>query len=66
MKKLKIFLIVLAVIFLLVSVVVAWQFDNIKAIYYAYKYSGTDIDGAIDSHYDEIDKYLAEKEHLNY
>ncbi len=64
MKKLNIFLIILCILFIIIAFVVWWQFDNIKSVYYSFKYNNEQIDSLIDKHYGEVDKYL--KEHSNY
>lgn len=65
MKKLKIFLIILAVIIALLSVLVYWQFGNIKSAYYWLKYDKDNISELIDKENDDVDKFLKDKSDLN-
>lgn len=64
MKKLNRFLIIIGIIIVLLAALLWWQFDNIKSVYYSFKYNNDQIDTLIDKHYDDIDNYL--KEHSNY
>lgn len=64
MKKLNTFLIILGILIVIIAVLVWWQYDNIKSVYYSFKYNNEQIDDLINKHYDEIDKYL--KEHSSY
>lgn len=65
MKKFKIFLIILAVIIALISVLVWWQFGNIKSAYYWFKYDKENIAELIDKQNDDVDKFLKDKSDLN-
>lgn len=64
MKKLNKFLIIIGVIIALLLLIFWWQFNNIKSVYYSFKYNNEQIGNLIDKHYDDIDNYL--KEHSNY
>ena len=59
-KKLKIFLIVLAALIAIAGVLCWWQFDNIKAVYYSWKYSNEDIDRLLEENDREVREYLDE------
>lgn len=65
MKKSKIFLIILAVIIALISVLVWWQFGNIKSAYYWFKYDKENISELIDKQNDDVDKILKDRQDLN-
>ncbi len=61
MKKRKKFLIVIAVIAAIAAALAWWQYDNIKSVYYSYKYDNTDIDKLIEKQNDEVDKYIRDQ-----
>ena len=42
-----------------------WQFDNIKSVYYWYKYDNKNVNEMIDKKNDDVDKYLKDKSNLN-
>lgn len=65
MKKWKIILIVLAVILAIISGLLWWQFDNIKAIYYSYRYDNNTIGNLIDKQNEEVEKYIRENSDYN-
>lgn len=57
-KKTIIILTVIALFFAGLGAVVWWQFDNIKAIYYGFKYSPDDIESKLTHVHDDVKKYL--------
>ena len=65
MKKLKIISIALAVVVIIISALVWWQFDNIKSVYYWYKYDNQNVDEMIDKQNKDVDKYIKDKSNLN-
>jgi len=58
MKKIHKILIILLVIIAIVAGLVWWQFGNIKAVYYWWKYSGSDIDDMLGSAHSGVEDYL--------
>ena len=65
MKTLKKLLIVFMVIIILSSVLVWWQFDNIKSVYYWFKYDNQNVSEMIDNKNNEVSKYIKDKSNLN-
>ena len=57
-KKTIIILTVIALFFAGLGAVVWWHFDNIKAIYYGFKYSPDDIESKLTHVHDDVKKYL--------
>ncbi len=64
MKKFNIVLIAFGIVLVIFAGLFWWQYDNIKSVYYSFKYNNEQIDDLIEKHYDDIDNYL--KEHSNY
>jgi len=58
MKKRKIVYLITGVFIVILSLVVWWQFENIKSVYYYFKYSGEDIDTMIQQSDKEVEEYL--------
>ncbi len=58
MKKIHKILIIILVIIAILSCVVWWQFGNIKAVYYWWKYSGSDIDDMLSNAHSGVEDYL--------
>ena len=65
MKKLKIISIALAVVVIIVSALVWWQFENIKSVYYWFKYDNQNVNEMIDKQNKDVDKYIKDKSNLN-
>ncbi|MBR3934390.1 MAG: hypothetical protein IKJ68_10860 [Clostridia bacterium] len=59
MKKLKTLIVVLTVLLIAATILINWQYNNIKALYYSQLYANDDIDTLIQNHYNEIDEYLS-------
>lgn len=57
-RKLKIFLIILAVIVVTASGVLAWQWDNVRSVIYFMRYSEDDLDKMLDDNKKELDSAL--------
>jgi len=62
LKKLSLIVVVIVIIFLALFL---WQFDNIKSVYYWYKYDNQNVSEMIDKKNEEVDKYLKDKSKLN-
>ena len=65
MKKTKILIVIISLILLASTLLVHWQYNNIKAVYYSYIYSNDDINGMIEKHYGDINKYLEQNSEYN-
>ncbi len=65
MKKSRIFLIILAGILAVIIGILWWQFDNIKAVYYSFKYDNESIDTLIVKQNEEVDNYIREQDKFN-
>lgn len=65
MRKWKIILIVFAVILAIILGLLWWQFDNIKAIYYSFRYDNDTIGTLIDKQNEEVEKYIRENGDYN-
>lgn len=64
MKKSKIIIISILVIIAILAGVVWWQFGNIKAVYYWWKYSDSDIDSMLTETNSGVEAYLKENPDL--
>ena len=62
LKKLSL---ILAIIIILISALVWWQFENIKSVYYWYKYDNQNVGEMIDDRNNDVDKYIKGKSNLN-
>ncbi len=58
MKKKRIALIIICTIILIIAIVVGWQFENIKSVYFYFKYSADDIDSMIQLSGKDVEEYL--------
>lgn len=65
MKKLKIVSIILLIIIALSSVLVWWQFGNIKSVYYWFKYDNQNVSELVEKQKNEVDKYIKDKSSLS-
>ena len=65
MKTIKKVSLILAIIIILISALVWWQFDNIKSVYYWYKYDNQNVSEMIESKNNEVSKYIKDKSNLN-
>ncbi len=65
MKKLKIVSIALAVVVIIISALVWWQFENIKSVYYWFKYDNQNVNEMIDKQNKNVDKYIKDNSSLN-
>ena len=58
MKKRKIVYLITGIFIVILALVVWWQFENIKSVYYYFKYSGEDIDTMIRQSDKDVEEYL--------
>ena len=64
MKIIKKVSLILAVVIILISALVWWQFENIKSVYYWYKYDNQNVGEMIEKKNSEVDKYIKDKSNL--
>ena len=65
MKIIKKVSLILAVVIILISALVWWQFENIKSVYYWFKYDNQNVSEMIENKNKEVDKYIKDKSNLN-
>lgn len=65
MKKHKLLFIILLLLSIIISVTVYWQFGNIKALYYSFRYSSDQIDDMDSDNQKILDSVLKENPSIN-
>lgn len=65
MKKLKIGAIILLIIIALLAILFWWQFENIKSVYYWFRYDNQNVSELIDRQKNEVDKYIKDNSNLS-
>lgn len=63
MKKRTKILLALVILLLLILALICWQFNNIKMVYYSYKYDNLQIEELLREHNETINKYIDDQDY---